>query len=88
MSLNERGAQVRQNAIDLEKQFRLVTFGAGPGNCPGRHFNMIEFFLVIDNLMRRYDFSLVDPDRVPEIDEKNSIVVKPLGAIAISLRAR
>ena len=88
MSLNERGAQVRQNAIDLEKQFRLVTFGAGPGNCPGRHFNMIEFFLVIDNLMRRYDFSLLDPDRVPEIDEKNSIVVKPLGAIAISLRAR
>ena len=88
MSLNEQGAQVRQNAIDLERQFRLVTFGAGPGNCPGRHFNMIEFFLVIDNLMRRYDFILTDPDRVPDIDEKGSIVVKPTGSIAVELCAR
>ena len=88
MSLNEQGAQVRQNAIDLERQFRLVTFGAGPGNCPGRHFNMIEFFLVIDNLMRRYDFILTDPDRVPDIDEKGSIVVKPTGSIAVELCSR
>ena len=88
MSLNEQGAQVRQNAIDLEKQFRLVTFGAGPGNCPGRHFNMIEFFLVIDNLMRSYDFILADPDRIPDIDEKGSIVVKPTGSIAIALHLR
>jgi cytochrome P450 len=87
MSLTEQGARVRQNVIDLEKQFKWLPFAAGPGNCPGRNFNMIEFFLVMDCLMRSHDFILANPDVPPGFDE-SSIVTKPLERIGIELVRR
>jgi|GEM_PF-1703153 len=87
MSLTEQGAKVRQNVINLEKQFKWLPFAAGPGNCPGRNFNMIEFFLVMDCLMRSHDFVLSNPDVPPGFDE-NSIVTKPLERIGIALARR
>jgi len=87
MSLTEQGAKVRQNAINLEKQFKWLPFAAGPGNCPGRNFNMIEFFLVMDSLMRSHDFILTNPDVPPGFDE-SSIVTKPLERIGIELVRR
>lgn len=87
MSLTEQGEKVRQNVIDLEKQFKWLPFAAGPGNCPGRNFNMIEFFLVMDCLMRSHDFILANPDVPPGFDE-SSIVTKPLERIGIELVRR
>ena len=87
MSLAEQGAKVRQNAINLEKQFKWLPFAAGPGNCPGRNFNMIEFFLVMDCLMRSYDLILANPNLPPGFDE-SSIVTKPLERIGIELVRR
>ena len=87
MSLAEQGAKVRQNAVNLEKQFKWLPFAAGPGSCPGRNFNMIEFFLVMDFLMRNHDFILANPDVPPGFDE-SSIVTKPLEQIGIELLRR
>lgn len=87
MSLPEQGAKVRENAINLENQFKWLPFAAGPGNCPGRNFNMIEFFLVMDSLMRSHDFILANPELPPGFDE-SSIVTKPLERIGIKLVRR
>lgn len=86
MTLREQGSRVRKNAADLESKFRYLTFGAGPAGCPGRNFNMLEFFLVIDALMRRYDFQLVDPERLVVTTEDAAIVGPMPGEVAVRIR--
>lgn len=88
MTLKQCGAQVRKTAVDLEARFRLLTFSAGPATCPGRNFNMIEFFLVMDGLMRRYDFELENPDRLVVSTHDTAIVGPTPGQIAIRIRRR
>jgi cytochrome P450 len=75
------------NARGREKVFDLVTFSAGPGRCLGQEFNMLEFFLVLDAVLRRYDVSLVDPD-APVRDSDAEISGPEPGSLIVRIRAR
>jgi cytochrome P450 len=44
-----------------------MSFGAGPRLCIGRNISMMEIVKLIPELMRKYDFRLVNPDREWEI---------------------
>ncbi|MBB5955017.1 sterol 14-demethylase [Saccharothrix tamanrassetensis] len=48
----------------LERQ-ALIGFGGGLHRCTGVHFAYLEMKVVIARLLRRYDFSLLDPDPRP-----------------------
>jgi cytochrome P450 len=60
----ESGRRVWDHARSRERDYDLLTFSAGTGRCLGQDFNMLEFFLVLDFLLRRYDVELVNPKRV------------------------
>lgn len=87
MSLAERGRQVWATARRREEEFRLLTFGAGPGSCLGRGFNMLEFFMVLDELLSRFAFELEDPDR--EVADTQTPVSGPEpGRLGVRIRRR
>lgn len=62
MSLTERGRAVRETFRAREQALDWVTFSDGPGRCPGQHFNVHEFLLVLDALLPRYRFEPVRPE--------------------------
>lgn len=88
MSLRERGRRVRDNARRLEEQFRLIPFSAGPVVCPGRGFNMLEIFLVLDTLLRRYVIELLHPDREIVATQNVALNGPAVGAHAVRFRRR
>ncbi len=88
MSVRERGRRVRENAARLESQFRLLTFGAGDGMCVGRGFNMIEFFLVLDAILHRYDVELVNREREVAMTQNGAISGPTPGGIGVRLKRR
>jgi cytochrome P450/NADPH-cytochrome P450 reductase len=75
MSPAEHGRLVMENARKLEAARRLLTFGGGQGTCPGRGFNMLEFFLVLDALLPRFVFALEHPER--EVTDYVEIITGP-----------
>jgi cytochrome P450 len=75
MTLTERGRQVQATARRLEEEFRLLPFSAGPGGCVGRGFNTLEIFMVLDALLGRFSFELVDPGR--EVTESDAAIAGP-----------
>lgn len=83
----ELGRHVFAAARAREGAFDLVTFSAGPGRCLGQEFNMLEFFLVLDALLRRYDLELVDPD-APVRDSDAEISGPEAGSLIVRIRKR
>ncbi len=88
MKLREQGARVQKNALDLESKFRYLPFSAGPASCPGRGFNKIESILIIDSLMRRYDFSLVNPEQIVATSEMKLLPGPMPGELGLRIRQR
>jgi len=87
LPLAERGRGVRANIRAREQALDWLPFSDGPGRCPGQHFNAHEFFLVLDALLPRYRFELVDPTR--EVPHSETMVVGPEpGTLAVRLRPR
>ncbi|KXN74701.1 cytochrome P450, partial [Conidiobolus coronatus NRRL 28638] len=54
---------------------RLVTFGLGPRSCIGRDLARSEIYLVLANLLRNFNFELVDKELIPT----NKFLYKPEG---------
>lgn len=65
MSVVEKGRAVRATMRTREQAFDWLGFSDGPGRCPGQHFSAHEFILVLDALLSRYRFELVDSGDVP-----------------------
>ena len=87
LSRADQGRRVRANARRLEEECRLLTFGGGAGTCLGRAFNMLECFIVLDGLLRRFSFELVDPAReIPDSEPPLSGPVPGMLALRVSRR--
>jgi ferredoxin-NADP reductase/cytochrome P450 len=85
--LAERGRAVRKALRTREEAFDLIPFSAGPGRCPGNNFNAHEFVLVLDALLARFRFELVDPTRV--VGPSEAIILGPEpGGVAVRIRRR
>lgn len=86
-SVVEQGTAVMRTMRRAEASFRYFPFGAGPAKCLGQSFNMLEFFLVLDHLLHRYAFELVDPER--EVRDSDDALSGPeQGELAVRIRAR
>ncbi|KAJ4509695.1 Pisatin demethylase [Exophiala dermatitidis] len=46
----------------------IMTFGAGSRTCIGKNISLLEISILIPELVRKFDFTLVDPDRPLEIE--------------------
>src|SRR5262249_44466105 len=87
MSPIERGRAVRATIRARESALDWLPFGDGPGRCPGQHFNAHEFFLVLDALLGRYRFELVEPER--RVGHSETLIVGPEpGRLAVRIRPR
>jgi ferredoxin-NADP reductase/cytochrome P450/CRP-like cAMP-binding protein len=87
MSLIEQGRQVRENIRRLEEDFRLLTFSLGRGSCLGRGFNMLESFIVLDELWRRFSFELAYPG-VAVVDAEAIVSGPEPGKLVMRIRPR
>jgi cytochrome P450 len=45
-----------------------VQFGAGSRTCIGKNISLLEISILIPELVRRFDFTLVDPNRPLEME--------------------
>ncbi|KAK4656761.1 hypothetical protein QC762_207060 [Podospora pseudocomata] len=50
-----------RNAADLERH--MLNFGGGPHMCLGKNISMMEIYKALPELIRDYDFELVDPKK-------------------------
>jgi cytochrome P450 len=87
MSRIEKGRAVRRNMRAREEAFDFIPFAAGPGRCPGQHFNTHEFLLVLDALVGRYHFELEHPDR--DVPPSGELLLGPAqGMVGVRIRPR
>jgi len=86
MSLREKGRTVRANIRARELAMDWLPFSEGPARCPGQHFNAHEFLLVVDALLPRYHFELVDAEDVPH--SRTMIVGPEAGRMGVRIRPR
>ncbi len=87
MSVVEKGRMVRANIRAREQAMDWLPFSDGPGRCLGQHFNACEFFVILDALLTRYRFEMVNPDE--EILPSTTVVAGPeQGRMAIRIRPR
>jgi ferredoxin-NADP reductase/CRP-like cAMP-binding protein/cytochrome P450 len=82
----EQGRRVWRNAQEMEAQFGLVPFGAGVGQCVGRHYNLLENFAILDTLMSQFTFELVGTG---EVESQELLVYMPApGSMMARMRPR
>jgi cytochrome P450/bacterioferritin-associated ferredoxin len=87
MNLVEKGRAVRANIRSREQAIDWIPFSDGPGRCVGQHFNAHEFFVILDALLPRYRFELVNPG--DEVSHNENIVMGPeQGRMAVRIRRR
>jgi len=87
MSLREKGRTVRANIRAREQALDWLPFSDGPARCVGQNFNAHEFIVILDALLPRYRFELVNPK--DEIRHTETMVVGPeAGRMAVRIRPR
>jgi len=68
---------------DLNKE-AFMPFGAGPRLCIGEHFAMMEMQMIITEIIRHWDFTLISK----VVSEKPLVTLRPLEPVLISIRRR
>jgi ferredoxin-NADP reductase/CRP-like cAMP-binding protein/cytochrome P450 len=87
MSPTEKGRTVRATIRAREQALDWISFADGHSRCPGQHFAAHEFLVVLDALLSRYRFELVDPKR--QVANSAMMIVGPAsGTLAVRIRPR
>lgn len=80
----EQGRLVRANARRWEEAGDFLPFGRGPGTCVARGLAQVQGVAMLDALLSRFVFPLVDPGlELEQVD-----VGPPPGSLAMYVRAR
>ena len=65
--------------------FQPAAFGAGSRICTGKNINMIEIFMIVPGLLRKFEIELLSPEK--QLIVENSFFVLQMGLV-VSLKHR
>ncbi len=68
----ERWLEDPERAAEMNRN--ILTFGAGSRTCIGKNISLLEISILIPELVRKFDFTLVDPNR--QLESENVWFVK------------
>ena len=68
-------------SYEFRHQFAHIAFSAGPRNCVGKRFAMLEGTVLLATLLQRFTFRLSPKTRVPVRPVGSGPVQKPLGGL-------
>ncbi|EXJ63764.1 hypothetical protein A1O7_00099 [Cladophialophora yegresii CBS 114405] len=68
----ERWLEDAERAAEMNRN--ILTFGAGSRTCIGKNISLLEISILIPELVRKFDFTLVDPNR--PLESENAWFVK------------
>ncbi|EPS94357.1 hypothetical protein FOMPIDRAFT_1134482 [Fomitopsis schrenkii] len=75
---------IERDKTELQKAFNPFSFG--PRGCIGRNLGMMELFIIVASVFRRYHFVLENPNQ--ELNTKEGFLRKPVACrVGIQLRA-
>lgn len=64
----------------------LLHFGAGPRQCIGRNIALVSIWKILTSLLRKYEFTLVDPEE--KLVTINFGVVEKKGPLNVRVKTR
>ncbi|XP_054722229.1 cytochrome P450 3A8-like isoform X2 [Uloborus diversus] len=71
----------------VHPQYAYLPFGAGPRNCLGMRFALMEIKLCISNILRHYRFHLADSTKVP-LDYKKGVGFLAVNELPLKVEKR